>query len=127
MKKILFIATLFLTFSYANSQTIWMSETKLKGTIGKYEIVITLAVPNGGATPCFTIGKYFYVSKKKEIDLCSGDDGKIIESVDGKESGYFIINKWDKKIGQTVVGSWHTMDGRKSYPVNLKVIGKGKY
>ena len=127
MKKILFIATFLLTFSYANSQTIWMSETKLKGTIGKYEIVITLAVPYGGASSCFTIGKYFYVSKKKEIDLCSGDDEKIIESVDGKESGYFIINKWDKKIGQTVVGSWHTMDGRKSYPVNLKVISKGKY
>ena len=127
MKKIWFIATFLLTFSYANSQTIWMSETKLKGTIGKYEIVITLAVPYGGASSCFTIGKYFYVSKKKEIDLCSGDDEKIIESVDGKESGYFIINKWDKKIGQTVVGSWHTMDGRKSYPVNLKVISKGKY
>jgi hypothetical protein len=127
MKKILLIATLLLTFSFANSQTIWMSETKLKGTIGKYEIVITLAVPYGGASPCFTIGKYFYVSKKKEIDLCSEDDEKIIESVDGKESGYFIINKWDKKIGQTVVGSWHTMDGRKSYPVNLKVISKGKY
>ena len=127
MKKILFIATFLLTFSYANSQTIWMSENKLKGTIGKYEIVITLAVPYGGASSCFTIGKYFYVSKKKEIDLCSGDDEKIIESVDGKESGYFIINKWDKKIGQTVVGSWHTMDGRKSYPVNLKVISKGKY
>ena len=44
MKKILFIATLFLTFSYANSQTIWMSETKLKGTIGKYEIVITRVI-----------------------------------------------------------------------------------
>jgi hypothetical protein len=127
MKKILLIVTFLLTFSYANSQTIWMSETKLKGTIGKYEIFMTLAVPYGGASSCFTVGKYFYVSKKKKIDLCSEDDEKIIENTNGIDTGYFIINNWDKKVGQTVVGSWHTMDGRKSYPVVLKVIGKGKY
>ncbi len=126
MKKTLFIATFLLTFSFVNSQTIWMDETKLKGTIGKYEIVMTLANPYGGATSCYTIGEYFYVSKKKKINLCSGEDEKIIENINGKDTGYFIINNWDKKVGQTVVGSWHTMDGKKSYPVTLKVIGKGK-
>ena len=110
-----------------NSQTIWTDETKLKGTIGQYEIVMTLAVPYGGATSCFTIGEYYYSSKKKNIDLCSEDDEKIIERVDGNATGYFILKDWNKKIGQTVVGSWHAMDGKTSYPVALKVIGKGKY
>ena len=113
--------------SVAKSQTIWMNETNLKGTIGKYEIIMKLAIPYGGATPCFVIGEYYYLSKKKNIDLCSEDDEKIIEKVDGKETGYFIIKDWDKKIGQNVDGTWYTMDGKKSYPVTLKVISKGKY
>ena len=127
MKKLFILSVFFLSYSYVNSQTIWTDETKLKGTIGQYKIVMTLAVPYGGATSCFTIGEYYYSSKKKNIDLCSEDDEKIIERVDGNETGYFILGDWNKKIGQPVVGSWHTMDGRKSYPVNLKVIGKGKY
>ncbi len=127
MKKLFILSAILLSFGFVNAQTIWISETKLKGTIGKYEIVMTLAVPYGGATPCFTIGKYYFSSKKKTIDLCSGDDEKIIERVDGNETGYFILKDWDKKIGQTVVGSWHTMDGKKSYPVSLRVIGKGNY
>jgi hypothetical protein len=127
MKKLFIFTVFFLTFGYVNAQTIWMNETKLKGTIGKYEIVMTLAVPYGGATPCFTIGEYYYSSKKKNINLCSEDDEKIIERIDGNEIGYFILKDWDKKIGQTVVGSRHTMDGKKSYPVTLKVIEKGKY
>lgn len=127
MRKIFILSVFFLSYSYANAQTIWTDETKLKGTIGDYNIVMTLAVPYGGATPCFTIGKYYYASQKKDIDLCSEDDEKIIERVDGKETGYFILKDWNKKIGQTIVGSWHTMDGKKSLPVTLKVIGKGEY
>ncbi len=127
MKKLFILSAILLSFGFVNAQTIWTSETKLKGTIGKYEIVMTLAVPYGGATPYFIVGEYYYSSKKKNIDLCSEDDEKIIERVDGNETGYFILGDWNKKIGQPVVGSWHTMDGRKSYPVNLKVIGKGKY
>jgi hypothetical protein len=127
MKKLFILSAILLSFGFVNAQTIWTSETKLKGTIGKYEIVMTLAVPYGGATPYFIVGEYYYSSKKKNIDLCSEDDEKIIERVDGNETGYFILGDWDKKIGQPVVGSWHTMDGKKSYPVTLKVIGKGKY
>ena len=127
MKKLFILSVFFLSYSYVNSQTIWTEETKLKGTIGQYEIVMTLGVPYGGGTPCFTLGEYYYSSKKKNIRLCSEDDEKIIERVGGKETGYFILKDWNKKIGQTVVGSWHSMDGKKSYPVVLKVIGKGEY
>ena len=125
MKKLLILATISLAFGFANAQTIWTNETKLKGTIGKYEIVMTLAIPFGGGNSCFTVGEYYYLSKKKNIDLCSVDDEKIIEKVDGNETGYFILNDWEKKIGEAVVGIWYTMDGKKSYPVTLKVIGKG--
>ena len=127
MKKLFILSVFFLSHSYVNSQTIWTEETKLKGTIGQYEIAMTLGVPYGGGTPCFTIGEYYYSSKKKKIRLCSEDDEKIIERVGGNETGYFILKDWNKKIGQTVVGSWHSMDGKKSYPVALKVIGKGEY
>jgi hypothetical protein len=127
MKKLFISSAILLSFGFVNAQTIWTSETKLKGTIGTYEIVMTLAVPYGGGSTCLTIGEYYYSSKKKNIDLCSEDDEKIIERVDGNETGYFILGDWDKKIGQPVVGTWHSMDGKKSYSVNLKVIGKGKY
>ncbi len=116
------------TFGFANTQTIWTNETKLKGKIGTYEIEMTLAIPYGGANTCFTIGEYYYLSKKTTISLCSKDDERIIEYGDqGKETGYFILNDWEIEIGKSVVGTWHSMDGKKEYPVNLKVIGKGEY
>ena len=126
MKKLFILSAILLSYGFVNAQTIWISETKLKGTIGKYEIVMTLAVPYGGANQCFTIGEYYYSSKKKNIDLCSKDDEKIVERVNGKETGYFILGNWNKDIGQLVVGSWHTMDGKKSYLVSLRVIRKGR-
>jgi hypothetical protein len=127
MKKLFFAITVLLVFNIGSAQTVWMNETKLKGTIGKYPIAMILASPYGGASSCITIGKYYYVSKKKAIDLCSEDDEKIIERIDDTETGYFVLNdNWDKKIGQVVLGKWYTMDGRKSYPVILRVVGKGK-
>ena len=51
----------------------------------------------------------------------------IIERVNGNATGYFIIRDWNKKIGQSVYGTWSSMDGRKRYPVTLKVVGKGPY
>ena len=126
MKKYAILAVFLLGNAFASAQTIWTSETKMRGTIGGYEIVMTLAIPNGGASTCFTIGKYYYVSQRRNIDLCSNDDQRIIERVDGKATGYFVIAYWNKAIGQTVTGRWYSMDRRKSYPVTLKVIGKGR-
>jgi hypothetical protein len=124
MKNLLLVIILNFISNSIDAQTIWTNTAKLKGTIGTYEIAMTLAVPYGGATPCFTIGEYYYLSKKKIIDLCSDDDVKIIERVNGKSTGYFVLNNWDKRVGQTVLGKWYTMDGKKSYPVSLKVISR---
>ena len=122
------IITFFLFLSFAlqtKSQTVWMEETKLIGHVGKYEIVMKLAIPYGGANNCFVIGEYFYTSQKKPIALCAEEENKIYESVNNKYTGYFVIHNWNKKIGQMVYGSWHSMDGKRSYPVKLKVFGKG--
>lgn len=126
MKKYILLSGLLLLSSLIKAQTFWIEETKLKGTIGKYDIFMTLAFPYGGASQCFTIGKYHYMSTKKSIDLCSGEDEKIIERVNNKATGYFVIKNWNKDVGQTVTGIWSSMDGRKKYPVKLKVIGKGE-
>lgn len=126
MKKYIFIASLLLLSNLAKAQTIWIDETKFKGTVGKYDIFMTLALPYGGANQCFTIGEYHYMSTKKTIDLCSGEDERIIERVNNRATGYFVLNDWNKNIGQTVTGIWSSMDGRKKYPVKLKVIGKGE-
>lgn len=129
MKAKILLINCFLFFSIhcLSSQTIWTDETTLRGTIGNMEIAITLAVPFGGATPCFVIGKYYYLKIGKYIDLCSDSNDIIIERVNGNATGYFIIKDWNKKIGQSVYGTWSSMDGRKRYPVTLKVVGKGLY
>jgi hypothetical protein len=127
MKKYICIAGLLALSSLVKAQTFWTEQTKLKGSVGKYDIFMTLAIPVGGATPCFTIGEYHYMSTKKTIDLCSGDDERLIERVNNKATGYFMLNDWNKRIGQTVTGIWSSMDGRKTHPVTLKVVGKGDY
>lgn len=127
MKKFIIVTSLVLISFLTKAQTIWTEETRLKGTIGKYDIFMTLAVPYGGATPCLVIGKYHYGNIKKYLDLCSEDEGVIVERVNNKETGYFLINDWNKSIGQTVTGLWLSMDGRKKFPVKLKVVSKGQY
>ena len=128
MKKIIFVISALFIFEFTDAQTIWVNLTKYRGFIGKYEIAMTLANPYGGATNCFTIGEYYYLSTKTKINLCSEDDEVIVERVKGKETGYFILSgDWNKRVGQVVVGEWYTADGNKSYPVTLKVVSKGKY
>ncbi len=125
MKNLLILVIIVLSVGFVKAQSsVRIDETKLEGTIGNYKISMTLAIPYGGATSCFTIGEYYYTSIKNDINLCEGDDRKLLEIVDGKNTGYFILEAWDKKIGETVRGIWYTMDGVKSYPVTLKVIGK---
>lgn len=125
-KSLLFIFFISLS-GLVKAQTIWTEETRLKGSIGKYDIFMTLAVPYGGASSCMIIGKYHYASTKVPIDLCSEDDEIIIESYRDKQTGYFILGQWNKDVGQTVTGIWSSMDGRKKFPVKLRVVGKGRY
>jgi len=119
---LLVLAILFSQKLYA--QCIWLNQTKMKGTIGKYPVVVTLAMPDHCFSDCATIGEYYYTSKNKKIDLCDSGGDRIVETADGRETGYFILNDWDKKVGQTVTGTWYTMSGDKSFPVTLKVISK---
>ena len=127
MNKIV-VMIAFVTIAFGiKAQTIWTDETKFKGKIGDYEIMMTLAVPYGGGSTCMIIGEYSYTSTKREISLCSEDEERIIETTNGKETGYFIIGDWNKSIGQTVMGTWYSMDGKKSYSVQLTVVGKGEY
>lgn len=126
MKKIFFLTIFFLTAFFSKAQSlVWMNETKMKGKIGSDEVVITLAIPFGGATDFLTMGEYYYVGKNKKIDLCSTDEEKIYECVNGEETkNYFIFYDWDKKVGQTVTGTYYSWTNKKSYPFTLKVIGK---
>jgi hypothetical protein len=127
MKKLLLFFMLQLAMGAIHSQTIWTSQTTFSGFVGKYEIRMKLAIPYGGATSCFTIGEYYYTNSKGKIFLCSSDDVKIVESVNGKETGYFILDSdWNKKVGQTISGKWYSLSKKVSYPVVLKVIAKAK-
>jgi hypothetical protein len=127
MKKLLLFFMLQFAFGAIHSQTIWTNQTTFSGFVGKYEIRMKLAIPYGGATSCFTIGEYYYTNSKGKIFLCSSDDVKIVESVNGKETGYFILDSdWNKKVGQTISGKWYSLSKRVSYPVVLKVIAKAR-
>jgi hypothetical protein len=125
MKKLLFIILSFLFFNSINAQTFWTEQTMFSGFVGRYEIRMTLAIPVGGGNQCFTIGEYYYTSDKGKISLCSSDDGRIVESYKGKKTRYFVLNgDWNKRIGQTISGTWYSLTKNKSYPVVLKVTGK---
>lgn len=58
MKKLLLLISFIGLSALVKAQTIWTEETRLKGSIGKYDIFMTLAVPYGGASSCMIIGKY---------------------------------------------------------------------
>ena len=127
MKKTILLILSIFCFYFTKSQMILTNETVFSGFVGKYEIRMKLAVPYGGATSCLSIGEYFYTKNKGKIDLCTDIDGRIVESVKGKESGYFILNEaWNKRVGQTISGTWYSMLNDNTYPVVLKVIAKGR-
>lgn len=98
--------------------------TKLEGKIGEYPVVMDLGYLVGGMSVCMVSGSYFYKSKKVIIDLCSEDGEKFVENLNGDETGYFTLDDWEKKVGQIVTGTWHSMDDSKSYPISLKVMKK---
>ncbi len=125
MKKLFFILFTILCFKASNAQTFWTEQTMFSGYVGRYEIRMTLAIPVGGANQCFTIGEYYYTSNREKLSLCSSDDDRIVETYKGKRTGYFVLNgDWNKRIAQTISGTWYSMTKNKSYPVVLKVTGK---
>jgi len=68
-------------------------------------------------------GYYFYTKYNKKIEF-RGEDGvfegmvKLTESVNGKNTGYFVFYDLDYSK-RKLTGKWYTMDGRKSYTVVL--------
>lgn len=125
MKKVIITVGFIFVYFICSSQTIWLGKTNYQGTIGTYGIKMTLAIPYGGATSCFIIGEYYYTSQNKTINLCSPDGKKIIETVNGKETGYFIFDEdWNKKVGEKLSGTWYSSDGKTSYSVSLTVKSK---
>lgn len=127
MRRLILITVSVFLIQVAKAQMILTNETIFSGFVGKYEIRMKLGVPYGGATSCFTLGEYYYTKNKGKIDLCGGSDGSIVESVNGKDVGYFVFNgPWNKNVGQTISGNWFSLVKNKSYPVVLKVIAKGK-
>ena len=127
MKKIFLIVIAFFCLQASNAQIRLVDETIFSGFVGKYEIRMKLAIPYGGATGCFTVGEYYYMRDKGKIDLCSSSEDRIVESVKGKETGYFVLDTdWNKRVGETISGKWYSLLNTRSYPVVLKVISKGR-
>ena len=84
-------------------------------------------ITSENSIPMATIIFMFRFKANSKIFLCSSDDVKIVESVNGKETGYFILDAdWNKKVGQTISGKWYSLSKSVSYPVVLKVIAKAK-
>jgi hypothetical protein len=128
MKKLFFITIAILFVNAIHAQVTFSQQTSFSGFIGKYEIRMILAIQTGGMTSCFFVGEYYYKNNKDKMRLCADEEGRVIESINGKETGYFIFNEdWDKKVGQTLTGHWYSLlNGNRDYPVVLKVIGKLK-
>jgi hypothetical protein len=68
-------------------------------------------------------GVYSYTKYNKRIEF-NGEDGefegkvKLIESVNGKNTGYFVFNDLDYTKNK-IIGKWYSMDGSKSFDVIL--------
>ena len=89
-----------------------------KGTIGSNEIVLTFEVPNKFWNNYE--GTYYYTKYNKTIEFSGSieDNAKLIESVDGKETGYFVFNNLDV-FAEKIIGKWYSVDEKKSYDVVL--------
>lgn len=130
MKKVLLVSIAIFFANLMFAQTVWTDETMYSGFVGRYEIRMTLAVPYGGGNSCLVIGDYYYTSVRSKMSLCSGvdDNDRIYETANGRRTGYFVLNgAWNKRVGQTISGTWYSLLKHTSYPVVLKVIGKGPY
>ena len=119
-KIILFIGICIAISKYASSQTQFV-EYKFTGTIGNNQIAMTFLEPDHFYN--YLQGYYSYTKYKKDIEF-QGEDGvfdgeeKLIESSNGKNTGYFIFYNLDYSKSK-IIGKWYTMDGSKSYTVTL--------
>ncbi len=100
------------------------TEYKFEGAIANSPIVLIFEEPDHFFNNIQ--GSYYYTKFKKKISF-SGPEGqfdgrlKLIESVDDKNTGYFIFENLDYTKDK-VVGKWFTMDGKKSFDVILNKV-----
>jgi hypothetical protein len=105
------------------SAQISVEEYKYNGTIGNIPIELTFQVPSRFYN--YIIGKYSYKSVGETIWF-RGEDGvfegaiKLTESVDGKDTGFFVFNNFNGlDFPGKIVGKWYSMDRSRSYNVTL--------
>jgi hypothetical protein len=125
MKNLIIFLALSLSFiaSTSLSAQINVEEYKYSGTIGNIPIELTFHVPSSLYN--FISGTYFYKSVRQDIWF-RGEHGvfegaiKLTESVDGKDSGYFVFNNLNgMDFPRKIVGKWYTMNRSRSYDVTL--------
>ena len=136
MKKVLATLILFLTVFLSNrlSAQVTFETYKYSGTIGGNAVFMTFYANE--CAGCSVNGDYYYIKYNKKIEFRSTYNSlKIIESVNGKDTGYFIF-KGNYQAGKynpdadggpaaydfpdKLIGKWYTMNGTKSYDVVLK-------
>lgn len=82
------------------------------------------SMPNDyGDCAMYYRGSYQYLKVGQDIELNSGNlEGKntfqINEYVNGKCTGYFILNKFQCQ-DETITGVWVSTDGRRKYNIRL--------
>ncbi len=125
MKNLIIFLALSLSFIASTnlSAQINVEEYKYSGTIGNIPIELAFQVPSRMYN--FIMGKYSYKSVGEDIWF-RGEDGvfegaiKLTESVDGKDTGYFVFNNLNgMDFPRKIVGKWYTMDRSRSYDVTL--------
>jgi len=125
MKNLIMLLALSLSLVVSTnlSAQINVEEYKYGGTIGNIQIDLTFQVPSRFYNYIF--GKYSYKSVGEDIWF-RGEDGvfegaiKLTESVDDKNTGYFVFNNLNGiDFPRKIVGKWYTMDRSRSYDVTL--------
>jgi hypothetical protein len=120
----MFLALSFSLIASTNlSAQISTQEHRYNGNIGTMPIKLTFHVPSRMYN--FISGTYFYKSVRQDIWF-RGEHGvfegaiKLTESVDGKDTGYFVFNNFNgMDFPRKIVGKWYTMDRSRSYDVTL--------
>ena len=137
MKKVLATLILFLTIFLSNrlSAQVTFETYKYSGIIGGTTVVMTFYANE--CAGCRVTGDYYYTKYNKKIELQSENEVKIIESVNGKNTGYFIFKGATQagtynpdadggpaayEFPDKLIGKWYTMDGTKFYDVILTIV-----